>query len=156
MGKTRSKNPREPRDPVDREVYARKLATVKTLLSLRRTALRTWLHEPVRPAPARNELLLKVWFGAETDVEGTLANLRGFRAAQVGRLAEYREIERAVSGDLAREPGSVFPMLTLRFSLRVMEASVRWADEAITVLITRSLDAAALHGLGSTPERLAP
>lgn len=47
MGKPRSKGLREPQNPVEREVYARKLATVKTLISLRRTALRTLLGEDI-------------------------------------------------------------------------------------------------------------
>lgn len=43
----KGRNRPEPRDPIARETYLRRLATVKTLLSLRRTALRSHLGDAI-------------------------------------------------------------------------------------------------------------
>ncbi|MDA0704226.1 MAG: protelomerase family protein [Proteobacteria bacterium] len=55
MGTGRSRKPEVPKDPLERAQYLRRLATVKTLLSLRRSALRSLLGEeialPTSPSP---------------------------------------------------------------------------------------------------------
>ncbi|NDE71776.1 MAG: hypothetical protein EB054_03590, partial [Actinobacteria bacterium] len=66
MGKPRSGKQNEPQEPVEREVHARKLATVKTLLSLRRTMLRSLLGEEIA-FPASNSPYTKGYLALTLD-----------------------------------------------------------------------------------------
>ena len=61
-----------------------------TLTAAGRARLRTWLSEPPKPQPPRNELLLKLFFGRHAPPGACAAHLRRLRVQQE-RLATTLE-----------------------------------------------------------------
>ncbi len=133
--------------PVLRRLVAQRLATVRRvsgraaanrkvyrITPLGRRELRRWLAQPLRPAPIRSELCLKLCFGVEVPPESSLKLVKSFRATHAARLEEYARTETLLKDLLRKEPQAVFFLLTLRMGLTVSRAAVGWADEAATAL----------------------
>lgn len=95
-----------------------------------REALRAWLNRgPVEPAPDKNPMLLKLFFGDAADPAALAEQVRERRAAGERLLAELLEIERTKT-----HPGrgdDLFPALTRLWGRMYGEALVRWADQAL-------------------------
>jgi PadR family transcriptional regulator AphA len=99
-----------------------------------RTAFREWLAEPVEPAPVRNELLLKLFFGAAAPAEVSRRHLQGFRERQAELLKTYRSIEAWLTGDHADDPELPYWLITLSYGRHIAEAALRWCDESLAGL----------------------
>src|SRR5207248_3612231 len=72
----------------DRHVYA--------LTPAGRRRLREWLAQAPTPSVARNELLLKLFFGEEIPLDASLAHIAAFRALHTELIARYRAIEHEI------------------------------------------------------------
>lgn len=99
-----------------------------------RVALAGWLREPPASQPERNELLLKVFFVDEADLEA----LRGFIAAADeearAQLEAFAGIEAGLTAILGADPRLPFWLLTVRYGALGAEALRRWCDEALAVV----------------------
>ena len=73
-----------------------------------RAELASWLEQPVAPRPPRNELLLKLFFGARTERRHSLDRLREARAEQEKRLARYAEIRERLAASAGEAPDLPF------------------------------------------------
>lgn len=96
-----------------------------------RTALAGWLKELPAPQPERNELLLKVFFASEGDIDALSRRLidAGLEAdAQLDRLRGIEAFLRATYGSDPRLP---FWLLTVRYGILGAEALQQWCEEAI-------------------------
>lgn len=96
-------------------------------------ALRRWLESgPSEPDPAHNPLLLRVFFGAESD-PGTVARHVAERRRQaeerLGLLAGLRD---SLGAD--REAKDVYRRFVVDWGLEYYEAVVRWADVTLAEL----------------------
>jgi PadR family transcriptional regulator, regulatory protein AphA len=94
-----------------------------------RSALRAWLAQPAELPRPRNELLLKLFFGSEADPAALSREIRRHR----DRYRATGTLLKSIEKDLARhgDPSSgVYPRLTLRYGIRVMDALVEWCREA--------------------------
>ncbi|MGD9539139.1 MAG: PadR family transcriptional regulator [Alphaproteobacteria bacterium] len=96
-----------------------------------RAELARWLAEPAAPEPSRNELLLKLFFANQIDVESAIAHLTAFEAENRATIAKYEEIAR----DIARKHDGIadapYWLMTLRFGLAVHRAMLGWAAETL-------------------------
>jgi PadR family transcriptional regulator, regulatory protein AphA len=88
-------------------------------------ALRAWLAEPTRPAPDRNPLLLKIFFGDHVGRETVLEHVRARRAEAEQLRRELAEIERTVRASSGAETYSAF---TRMYGREWADAMIRWAD----------------------------
>ncbi|RKG69076.1 PadR family transcriptional regulator [Corallococcus sp. CA054B] len=95
-----------------------------------RTALAEWLRRPVLPHVERNELLLKLFFGAQVGPEDSLAQVERSRAEAEGLLAALRLIDENVSQARSDDPEFAYQHLSIRAGLLGLEAHLRWCDEA--------------------------
>jgi DNA-binding PadR family transcriptional regulator len=95
--------------------------------------LRAWLDEvePIEPED-RDGILLKLFFGAFGDSGAGRRQLLDYRERVERRLATYREIERSFAGE--HGAAALRRLQTLRLGMALMEASLAWADETLTVL----------------------
>jgi PadR family transcriptional regulator AphA len=96
--------------------------------------LREWLGtvEPIEPED-RDGVLLKLFFGSHGDQEALRAQLLDYRARVAARLETYREIERTFAGETSEDARN--RLQTLRLALRLMQASLEWADETLAVSV---------------------
>jgi PadR family transcriptional regulator AphA len=95
-------------------------------------SLRAWLAIPPEVARPRDELILKLFFGSETEIPVLIGHLQAHRAAAHAGLAECEAWQREVGKQ--RTKYSPFSLLTLRAGVALSEANLKWADESIATL----------------------
>ena len=110
----------------DRHVY--------DLTAAGRKVLRDWLARPPAPKVARNELLLKLFFGEEIPVPVSLAHLADFRLRQSELLERYAAIAREITTKHKENPNAPFWLITVAYGRRESEALLRWCDDATAML----------------------
>lgn len=98
-----------------------------------RQALVTWLHQPPERETVRNELLLKTFFSHALPSPVLRSYIEAFLARQ-HTLADYyaRGVEEIATVTDARQRRAW--MLTVRAGQLVVDARIRWAKEALTML----------------------
>jgi len=107
---------------------------VYDLTAAGRKVLRDWLARPPASKVARNELLLKLFFGEEIPVPVSLAHLAAFRQRQNELLERYATIELEIRTKHKENPNAPFWLITVRYGRSESEALVRWCDEATKIL----------------------
>ena len=110
----------------DRHVYA--------LTAAGRRELQDWLVEAPGRSVARNELLLKLFFGEEIPVDASLAHIAGFRALHSELGARYDAIEKEIKHKHGDNPNAPFWLITVRYGRAESEALLRWCDDASATL----------------------
>lgn len=93
--------------------------------------LKDWMVEPVKYQPDRSELLLKLSFGTQMELEDTLKMLE---ADEQRRKEKYRQLSQIYSYYMENEEAKKLPqypywIVTLRYGLTKLEASLKWVDE---------------------------
>lgn len=110
----------------DRNVYS--------LTDAGREQLTQWLEIPVAPSVPRNELLLKVFFGAHAAPsvirEQVLAHRQGHQAA----MELYSAMVHKLGKNQIEDPQLPYWLMTLSYGRRQSEAIVVWCDETLKQL----------------------
>jgi len=102
-----------------------------------RAVFEGWLHEPVKPRPPRNELLLKLFFGARTDSDASLRLVEAFRAQLTGKLQHYAEIRQRLESAKDAPADRTYWLMTLRYGQLEARAQLDWCDEIVRTLRER-------------------
>ena len=110
----------------DRHVYA--------LTAAGRRVLREWLVRAPTPKVARNELLLKLFFGEEIPAAASLAHITEFRQRQRESLERYAAIEKEIKTKHKANPNAPFWLITVAYGRRESEALLQWCDDATKIL----------------------
>jgi DNA-binding PadR family transcriptional regulator len=99
-----------------------------------RAELTSWLAAPVEPRPLRNELLLKLFFGALAKPVAARRHLETYRDQRVALLARYARIRGELEG--LASPSSHLPywLITLSYGEGEARAQLRWAESALATL----------------------
>ena len=114
------------KDRPDRRVYS--------LTSAGRAELEGWLTKPpVLPSP-RNELLLKLFFGALGKEQDLLRHVEEFRTRQEASLRQYSEIEHWLRRGQTRHPGLPYWLITLDYGRRQAQALLDWSEFTLLTL----------------------
>ena len=124
-GLVRSKTERQKSKP-DRRVYS---ITDKGL-----KRLRAWLKADPQPEVPRNEMLLKLFFGAQASVPAMIDHLERMSAQENAVLHKLIEIESQVMSAVQQHPDALYWHMTLRFGQIELEAHQRWAEETLAEL----------------------
>ena len=98
--------------------------------------LRELLARPHTDPPARNGLLLRLFFGSRLPPGGAEALLVEARDATARALEEYAAVREGLDDDAGRE--QVLRTITLSFGEHVARAQLAWARESLAAL--ESLD----------------
>jgi PadR family transcriptional regulator AphA len=94
-------------------------------------ALREWLALPPYSPPARSELLLKVFFGPETDNSSIRQHVLDLRTEESLHLSQYAGVEESLRRNHPKHPGLPYWLMTLRFGQKRSQAMVEWCDETL-------------------------
>jgi|SRR5580658_2945956 PadR family transcriptional regulator AphA len=123
-GLVASKRERQEGKP-DRRIYS--------ITAKGRERLAAWLAIPPQPEIPRNELLLKLFFGAQTDAEVLIGYVQVMVETHRALLEEFEKTEREIARQ--REyPDTPFWKIAARFGQIEMEAHLRWAEETLAQL----------------------
>jgi PadR family transcriptional regulator AphA len=112
--------------PRERQVYE--------ITARGRKALRQWQADPPRPGPLRNELLLKLFFGAPGRVDNEIAWLEQRRVEESSRLRVFRDLRRQLLDEQRDHPSLPFWLATLSYGEHHSRAVLRWTRETLTTL----------------------
>jgi DNA-binding PadR family transcriptional regulator len=123
---TRRTEPGQERGRPDRQIYS--------ITEAGREALAEWLKVDARPEVPRNELLLKMFFGAKASRETNLQHLERNRRLHEELLAVYRKTVQELREQSAGHPDLPYWLLTASYGKRISEAEIAWCDEAMAVL----------------------
>lgn len=110
----------------DRHVYS--------LTAAGRKQLRRWLALPAVKEVPRNELLLKLFFGAHAPVEVSRDHVRVHLELQLEQLRVFDSVEKTLRKEAATDPQFSFWMITLSRGRHESEAMVRWCGETLREL----------------------
>jgi PadR family transcriptional regulator AphA len=101
-----------------------------------REALRRWLDIPPYSAPPRSELLLKIFFAPEADLNSIRRHVADVREQAVREVTQYAKVEESLRKHRAGHPGFPFWVMTIRFGQKRSEAMLEWCDETTAELET--------------------
>ncbi|MCM3781847.1 PadR family transcriptional regulator [Neobacillus mesonae] len=90
-------------------------------------ALKLWLSDPVRQLPTeRNELLLKLFFSRNQDLDTTLNQLDVYYEKLRERHRTYEGIKEMISTCLADQQDAPYWMFTIDYGLSTSQAAIDW------------------------------
>jgi DNA-binding PadR family transcriptional regulator len=107
-----------------------------------RAELRRWVNEPSRPFSLKDELMVRVRSGADTDPESILEALRARRDLSVAKLDGYLAARDAMlrgrtEAQFLETARRVGPYLTVNAGIALERAHMAWIDESIASLSAR-------------------
>ncbi len=107
---------------------------IYTLTEQGKAELRDWLSESVESAVERNELLLKLFFGAHIPLEKNTEHIHAFQELQSHLLEKYEGIERELSAEAQEDAILSYPLMTVRYGIHRCRALLTWCDETLVTL----------------------
>jgi PHD/YefM family antitoxin component YafN of YafNO toxin-antitoxin module len=87
-----------------------------------------------QPEVPRNELLLKLFFGAQAGPETVIGYVERMAQREKAFLKKFREVEREQIAQMKRYPDAPYWRMAARFGQLELEAHLRWAEETLTAL----------------------
>ncbi|MDR7275441.1 PadR family transcriptional regulator [Catenuloplanes atrovinosus] len=119
---------------VRREGAAKRGASTFAITAAGRRRLRELLTEPVQAAPARNGLLLRLFFGRALGTEACRALIAGARADAERRLREFDALDARTAAEPQYADDAPFWHLTISAGRHHAHAVIAWADESLAAL----------------------
>ena len=98
-----------------------------------RERLEEWLAVEPQPEIPRNELLLKLFFGAQVPAEILIGYVEAMVEKERALVQKFIETGKAVSAQ-QQFPDTPYWLLTARFGQLELEAHLRWGEEALAEL----------------------
>jgi DNA-binding PadR family transcriptional regulator len=99
-----------------------------------RERLAKWLAVPPQPEIARNELLLKLFFGAQVPTETLIGYVKRMVESEGAMLKELTRLEREEIAQNQHYPGAPYWKMAARFGQIELAAHLRWAEETLVEL----------------------
>jgi len=97
--------------------------------------LQNWLTEDVELEQARNELLLKIFFGDLNAVSSSIQHIETYKKGISAKKLVLETIRKSLPKEYPDEAALPFWLLTVEFGIRRLQASLEWADHALTQLL---------------------
>ncbi len=97
-------------------------------------ALRHWLTEPVEVQLARNELLLKLFFGHQIQNSLSIEHVQKYRTLQIQLLQHYDRIETHLQPQFSGSSHLPYWQMTLSYGRHIARALLIWCDETLIML----------------------
>ncbi|MES0491292.1 MAG: PadR family transcriptional regulator [Leptospirales bacterium] len=103
-----------------------------------KTHLELWLSSPMQVSPERNELLLRTFFGPNTDIQITVQMLENHLKESIKMKSIFLEIKSIVKSNCVIDSGSIenstFSMITLEYGIMNLDMQIKWAKSSIKTL----------------------
>jgi PadR family transcriptional regulator AphA len=99
-----------------------------------RARLAEWLALPAQPEVPRNEMLLKLFFGAQVSLEVSIAHVERMAEQHRAVLDKFKRVEREEIDQHQQHPDAPFWRMAVRYGQMEMEIHLRWAEETLAEL----------------------
>jgi DNA-binding PadR family transcriptional regulator len=97
-------------------------------------ALQIWLEEDVELEQARNELLLKVFFGDLSSVSTSIKHIEHYKQQILAKKLILERTRKTLPQEYPKDKGLPFWMISVEFGIRRTQASVEWCEYALDKL----------------------
>lgn len=104
---------------------------VFTITDAGKAELRAWLADSPTPESRRNELLLKLTFGAQINSERMEAHLKSELERLQAGLAELEALQKQFENPDPTDIHSRYQLITVGYGIAMTRALKAWADESI-------------------------
>jgi PadR family transcriptional regulator AphA len=95
-------------------------------------SLRTWLAVSPELGKPRDELILKLFFGSQTEIPVLIGHLQDHREIAQAVLAQCLHWQKETEKQRAKH--APFTLLTLRAGIALSQTNLKWAEESIATL----------------------
>jgi PadR family transcriptional regulator AphA len=99
-----------------------------------REQLAKWLAIPPQPEIPRNEMLLKLFFGAQVPAQILIGNVERMVEQHRALLRKFQQVEREEIDRNTQYPDAPFWRMAARYGQIEMEAHLQWAEETLAEL----------------------
>jgi PadR family transcriptional regulator, regulatory protein AphA len=99
-----------------------------------REQLKAWLIAPPQAEIPRNEMLLKLFFGAQAPIQTLIGNVERMAEERRDLLQKFRRTEHDDIDKNPQYPDAPFWKMAVRFGQFEMEAHLKWAEETLQQL----------------------
>jgi DNA-binding PadR family transcriptional regulator len=110
----------------DRNVYS--------LTEAGRRRLAAWLEIPIAPEVPRNEMLLKLFFGAHASPRVSREHVKAYREWHAGAIKIYKTMVRKLKEGEIEDAQLPFWLMTLSYGEQICRTTIRWCDETMKEL----------------------
>ncbi|MFD1038804.1 PadR family transcriptional regulator [Virgibacillus byunsanensis] len=95
-----------------------------------KTALQSWLNNPIEAIPTeKNELLLKLFFSRHQHADITINQIDHYLNQLTERYHTYLSIEQLITENLLDQADSPFWLITLDYGKRTTKAAIEWCED---------------------------
>lgn len=91
--------------------------------------LKNWLMQEVTPPVPRNELLLKLFFGALAPLEINQQHILEHQRQLEKRLETYQKIDQGLADE--QSPHQLYWQMTVEFGKQIIQAQLSWCEDAL-------------------------
>ena len=117
----------------EKESRGRKKKTYK-ITQKGRDALATWIDEEPNSRPPRDELLMKLFFASEGNLDSIIEHCIDQKYQLQKKLKKYESIKADLEKLQQSLPNAKYWLMTVRFGIVRTEAILKWLDEVISEL----------------------
>lgn len=94
----------------------------------------SWLAQSVELETARNELLLKVFFGEMNSLESSINHIKNYQQQIAARKVYLDQVRQTLPKDYPQDQGLPFWLMTIDFAIRRIQASLEWCECSLETL----------------------
>ena len=105
-------------------------ATVYTLTRAGREWFAAWMEEDPGSEQVRSDFMLKIFFGAQADIDLCARRILDYRVRQEAKRETYAQIEAMLREAVSDRPEAFYWLLCLRRGQLLTEARLAWCAEA--------------------------
>lgn len=96
--------------------------------------LSEWLKQSVQTTLVRNELLLKLFFGANVPTAENIQHIREHQRKTVQELKQYQQIKSAIEQQHSDSKHAPYWLLTLDYGIKMTKQEINWCKHSIRLL----------------------
>jgi len=119
---------------VEKQAIGKKNRKVYSITTLGKNKLKDWLVQSTEYYPARNELVLKLFFGQNVPAKVSIKHLKKHSERCEAALKIYREIEAQLVAEIKQKIRPVYFLLAVKAGVKAVEAELDWCRESITLI----------------------
>lgn len=107
---------------------------IYTITKAGKKALTDWLLKDVEHYPARNELLLKLFYGQNVSKLVSISHIEKYKGRCSQALSLYQDIEKNLFKLVKSGKRPVYFLLTAKSGINIIEAQLEWCEESIQLI----------------------
>jgi PadR family transcriptional regulator AphA len=119
---------------VETQTIGKKNRKVYSITTLGKSKLKDWLNQSTEYYPARNELVLKLFFGQNVPAKISIKHLENHIERCQIALKIYRDIETHLEAEIKQKTRPVYFLLAVKAGVKAVEAELDWCRESITLI----------------------